>query len=961
MRKGKKLCSMLLAMALTVTTCISGIGNDKTAKATTDNGQVVADEKGFRDLSATQITQEMGTGWNLGNTMESLNFDTMTPGETEWDAPVTTQRLIDSIHDMGFNTLRIPISYGSMINDEDYSIQADWMNRIREIVDYGVSQDMYVVINIHHDGCNDHPVWLNMTDKTEEELEVMYKKFSGVWTTIANYFKEYDEHLLFEGMNEVSDYNGTDKEQSANEQLKVINRLNQTFADTVRATGGNNAKRWIITPTTYTKISIAIGTAEVPEYDFHLPDDKVNRVMLSVHNYDNYGVVSFGTAFQKLNQKYVKKGVPVFMGEYGYGAVIGEEKRAYFYEGINRLARQYGIIPVVWDNHYKILTNDGFQIIDRVNAKSDVKEVTDGLMRGFYNEGSAKDIVKDDAFKSFVKSNPLTQFTVSTKSITMKKGDMCRVTVSEKMPTDNNDVVLWKTADKTIATVSNGRIRARGIGSTTITAFTQNGNCTQEIQVTVSETAQGTDSTPIYDEEKYPEIDYDTLYLLPKGASLYVDGNQYKVTVSEKESAEVMYIGTANNKKKEIDIPASVVMDGFEYKVTAIAEKALSGKKNLTKVTIGSNVKKIGAKAFYGSSKLANIFVKSMVLKSTGAKAFTGTKKHAVVKVPASKAAKYKKLLKTISSPVFVKVDGLSANAKVTEGYIAFQDGNWSSFFNNGEDVSPIVMKKATVTGEGKYTVSLDYSKTATGYSPAMNFIMIGVANGEKLFPKYCLNITGITINGKKVSYKQGYTTSDDSVTTRMNVYNKWASITDNNNNGSTRSYDGNIKNKTPKMIDFEKKYAEVKIKTISIEFTYAKKNPLAVKKTFTKGDFKYRVTDFKEVSVVGLTKKAMAKKTLEIPASVTQNGISYQITRIGKNAMKGMTKLKAITLGANIIAMETGAFANCSNLSKVTCYGTLKKVAKNTFKKCKAVTVTGWDVSTNEAIIKKSGVKTVK
>ena len=128
-----------------------------------------------------------------------------TVNETLWQNDETTQALIDAVHDLGFNTVRIPVTWGTMINDEDYSINEKWISRVQDIVDYCIRQDMYVIINIHHDGA-DQSGWLRVGT---DDLPALYEKFEGVWTTIANYFKDYDEHLIFFSPDEVNLRKGT--------------------------------------------------------------------------------------------------------------------------------------------------------------------------------------------------------------------------------------------------------------------------------------------------------------------------------------------------------------------------------------------------------------------------------------------------------------------------------------------------------------------------------------------------------------------------------------------------------------------------------------------------------------------------------------------------------------------------------------------------------------------------------
>ena len=137
----------------------------------TDDASETGNPRPFRVLGVDEMVAEMGTGWNLGNTMDGHSG--FTPNETLWQNDETTQALIDAVHDLGFNTVRIPVTWGTMINDEDYSINEKWISRVQDIVDYCIRQDMYVIINIHHDGA-DQSGWLRVGT---DDLPALYEKF----------------------------------------------------------------------------------------------------------------------------------------------------------------------------------------------------------------------------------------------------------------------------------------------------------------------------------------------------------------------------------------------------------------------------------------------------------------------------------------------------------------------------------------------------------------------------------------------------------------------------------------------------------------------------------------------------------------------------------------------------------------------------------------------------------------
>lgn len=440
----------------------------------------------FRELSVDEIVAEMGTGWNLGNTMDGHSG--FTPNETLWQDDETTQELINAVHDLGFNTVRIPITWGTMINDEDFSINEKWMSRVEDIVDYCIYQDMYVIINIHHDGA-EQSGWLRVAT---DDLDALYTKFEGVWTTIANRFKDYDEHLIFESMNEVTG----DTTTSVEYDTEVIMNLNQIFVNVVRSSGSNNEQRFLSVPGRYTNVEHMTNV----KYGFELPKDTVeNRIFAAVHYYDySFGmeesmtktefdeakVAAIEDAYEKLVTRFTSQGIPVIMGEYGAINKHNSAQRAYHNEVFNLLSKQSGVVPVYWDQGWydssMLPTDYSFTLVDRKTYETIDKEATDGLMRGFFAE--------EHMDVSWLSVSPevkeISAVSLSETEVSLTIGDTCKVDATFE-PSGTNDVLLWKTSDANVATVYNGLIRGRGIGTTTITAFSQSGSVEKEITVTV--------------------------------------------------------------------------------------------------------------------------------------------------------------------------------------------------------------------------------------------------------------------------------------------------------------------------------------------------------------------------------------------------------------------------------------------------------------------------------------------
>jgi len=211
--------------------------------------------------NATELAAKIKLGWNIGNTLEA------TGGETNWGNPKVTKALIDLVKANGFNAIRIPCSWNQYLaNSTTAQIKTEWLNRVKEVVQYCVDNDMYVIVNIHWDGG-----WLekNVTEAKKVENNAKQKAF---WEQIATTLRDFDEHLLFASANEpdVSDATG----------MAVLNSYHQTFIDAVRSTGGKNAYRNLIVqgPSTDIEKTNKLMTS--------MPTDNVaNRMMAEVHFY----------------------------------------------------------------------------------------------------------------------------------------------------------------------------------------------------------------------------------------------------------------------------------------------------------------------------------------------------------------------------------------------------------------------------------------------------------------------------------------------------------------------------------------------------------------------------------------------------------------------------------------------------------------------------------------------------
>lgn len=550
--------------------------------------QTVSAQMPFRDMTADEMVAEMGTGWNLGNTMDGHTG--FTPGETIWQDVETTQALIKAVHDAGFNTIRVPVTWGTMIDDSnDYKIDDTWMSRVQDIVDYCTNMNMYVIINIHHDGA-EQTGWFRIA---ADDLEPIKEKYAAVWQQIAERFKDYDEHLIFESMNEVvGDDNSA---EGIAKDTQVIMEFNQIFVDTVRATGSNNEYRWLSVPGRYTNITNS--TSEAAGFD--IPDDPTpNRLFVAVHHYDwlfglaenttntTWNQSSFNSIidmFEALVEKFTSKGIPVILGEYGAINKNNDEERAYHMEGMNRLSQLSGVVPIYWDQGWYDLSmtpDYSFALIDRETCEEIYPTIIEGIMRGIYFEGEAdlSDIEKDPEV------TPITDMGTYEGVVTATVGEVVDISLEDYVDKSAyNDVVLWKSADETIATVNAdisdlsvwaANIHATGIGQTVITAYSHSGQAVLEIPVEVRAQVTETPCTDIALEQESYEITVDQYFYL--NASIAPQNSDAFLTYrsSDPEVATVSKIGKVVAKAAGTTYIIISSSDGFSKVVPVTVSEA---------------------------------------------------------------------------------------------------------------------------------------------------------------------------------------------------------------------------------------------------------------------------------------------------------------------------------------------------------------------------------------------------
>ena len=341
--------------------------------------------------TAQQVVTDMKAGWNLGNTLDSAtdpkDSTIYAPSyyETAWSNPVTTKAMIDEVKAKGFNAVRIPVTWGANIEKGTQytgTISSAWLDRVEEVVNYALDNNMYCIVNVHHDvGKGDWPIIFATADSTEKQT--YNERLKNVWTQIATRFKDYDNRLIFEGFNEILIHNANwiSANDAGDAAVKSINTYNQTFVDTVRKTGGNNANRFLSVNTYGAEVlDKAIDLFEVPT------DTVKNHIMVQVHY---YGILS-QTICEKLNTKFISQGVPVIVGEFGWDIPsVGETEIANKAFAYVKLAKSYGMTCFWWDSGRINNNNVNYGILDRDSATFKYPKVAKAIIDAAENKTSS--------------------------------------------------------------------------------------------------------------------------------------------------------------------------------------------------------------------------------------------------------------------------------------------------------------------------------------------------------------------------------------------------------------------------------------------------------------------------------------------------------------------------------------------------------------------------------------------
>jgi len=356
------------------------------AKNTTVVFALDPDASNIRNLTSTELTALMGSGINIGNTLDAIG------GETAWGNPEISEALVDAISNAGFKSIRLPVAWSRFSDADNFVIETTWLERVEQVANYALDRDLYVIINLHWDGGWIQPTYAQQ-DYVNNRLAVM-------WEQIASHFRDYDDHLLFAGTNEVlvEGEFGTPSE----ENYTVQNGFNQTFVNTVRATGGRNAYRHLVIQGYNTNINHAEAFATIPS------DVVDKRLLMEVHFYDPFdftlnsdsNITQWGATatdetrtqnwaneayidaqFQIMQEHFYDQGVGVILGEFGAISRTDvpdhEPYRIAWDAYVAASAKAHNLVPFYWDNGDT--ANHGLGIFYRNTALQAYPDIIDAV------------------------------------------------------------------------------------------------------------------------------------------------------------------------------------------------------------------------------------------------------------------------------------------------------------------------------------------------------------------------------------------------------------------------------------------------------------------------------------------------------------------------------------------------------------------------------------------------------
>lgn len=392
-------------------------GKDSKEVSVTQNGMGEISVAPAEALTPEMVFEAFGMGWNMGNHFDA--FSNGVASETVWGNSKATQSTMDGVKAAGFKSVRIPVTWLGHIGEAPaYKIEDAWMERVAEVVEYAHKAGLNVIINTHHDegSYTDGKLtsgWLDIkaaAGNTTTNQKIQNQIFA-MWTQIAERFKDCGEWLTFEPFNEIQDGGwgwSTEFQNNPKKQYDILNQWCQTFVTAVRATGGNNATRWLAIPGYAANIGFTITGLDLPK-DY----TSANRLIVAVHDYDPYDFTlkcdkpEFGhtaatdkkggsesdvtSPMDKVCEAYFTKDIPVYIGEMGCSFYAGRSFlfQKYYIEYFVKSCKEHGLPAFLWDNGAKGSGSECHSYIDHGTGKyasDNAKTVVELMMKAMYTE-----------------------------------------------------------------------------------------------------------------------------------------------------------------------------------------------------------------------------------------------------------------------------------------------------------------------------------------------------------------------------------------------------------------------------------------------------------------------------------------------------------------------------------------------------------------------------------------------
>lgn len=952
MKRSGRIIALLLAVALVVSL---GPGTAPGQRG----GRAKAEEAGFQDLNQQEIVEAMGAGWNLGNQLEANSNGT--PVEDAWTGVKVTERMIRTVKTSGFKSIRIPVSYLSKIGAAPgYTIDETWLSRVQEVVDWAIKYKLYVIMNIHGDGYSTVTGgWILPGASDQDAIKA---KYEAVWKQLAERFKDYDHHLIFESMNEIGanivEKNGVTKDE-IRDAYQNINAYNQIFVDTVRQTGGNNDKRWLLIPGMNTNIDYTTG-----DYGFQIPEDShrsaqipegQKRLMISVHYYapwafcgqEDYKITQWGAEgaiskkvgygqeddlakqFGKLKDSFTSKGYPVVIGEYGsIDKTVKKDSglkkegepdpdnnkfRAAYTAALCSTSLQTGCIPVYWDNGWN--GDFGFGIFDRKTYKVTQPGILEAIMSCYdKKEGTATAIALDK----------------KTMELDMVEGGQSLQ--ASLTPADSQDTIQWESSDQTVATVSyKGNVIPKGAGTCLVTATVPGGAVAYcLVKVKQPKTfkaglyAQNTEDWNLLEGDNYLELAEDG------GGSYTISLSGTKTQMSKLATLFIKDV-TVNKGVSETSILDSAVFEveslQFNGHDCAMSNRTFS-------YAEGDEFKDDQPT---GKRTVPDICMLNYWYEP--ANCITDLKKNPGKDGGCSFPADYYiDGTNTLTMKVAVK------NAVLKKDYVMAEiPATALTLAKDSVGVRPgnIVALAATVASENATEKVLWYSENKNIAEVAQDGTVTGIKNGETTV--HALTYSGqgasckITVDENAVEEPTASPGTDPSATPGTEPSLEPSATPSAEPSLKPSTAPGMEPSAAPSMQPTKDPGTEPGKKPDASAIPQGTAGKILAKGTvFTAGKLKYKVTGTTpgKATVAVQGPKSKQAKSLAIPPQISKNKVSYAITSVGANAFKKCKKLKAITIGKNVTAIGKNAFSGDKALKKITIKTTkLKKVGKNALK----------------------------